>query len=300
LEQEVQGEIWKAMHPQMIKYMCYQYERGESGTLHVQGMVLWTQSISTQNAKRRIGQNAHVEIARDVEASRGYCMKEDTRVHGPYEIGEYERHQGKSKALVEIEKMVKNGKPDSEIAEKYFQEYVRHHRGIAAARLALTTSQTAYTPKRVFLFWGPPGKGKTYFVTKTLNLTCLYVKDPTNKWWDGYEGQENVMVDEFPGTLSALDWKRILGELNITLETKGGTVRNKVKNIFLTSNYSLDGMFEKAKQVDRDAIYRRIEGTYFIENHVTSFNPFLDVWLQTTCLPPTVPQALPNQEICTL
>ena len=50
----------------------------------------------------------------------------------------------------------------------------------------------AETPHR--WIWGPAGTGKTRSVW--LEYPDLYPK-MANKWWDGYQGEETVLIDDF-------------------------------------------------------------------------------------------------------
>lgn len=60
-----------------------QYERGDEGTLHYQGMLL-TPQVRFSAVKKEFPR-AHIEIARDIQALRQYVHKAETRVdiHDP-------------------------------------------------------------------------------------------------------------------------------------------------------------------------------------------------------------------------
>jgi len=66
---------------------------------------------------------------------------------------------------------------------------------------------------------------------------------PISKWWDGYNDQEVVLIDDFELTsLKYLDhylklWADPWGAL--TGEIKGGTINLNYKKIYITSNYSI-------------------------------------------------------------
>lgn len=60
-----------------VKYLVYGRERGESGTPHLQGFVIFNSSVIFNTAKRQIGDSAHLEAANgtSVQAS-DYCKKD--------------------------------------------------------------------------------------------------------------------------------------------------------------------------------------------------------------------------------
>lgn len=75
-----------------VKYLVYGRETGESGTPHLQGFVIFDNSISLQVAKQRIGNRAHLEVARGKSSQAAdYCKKDGDFV----EYGELPSQQGK-------------------------------------------------------------------------------------------------------------------------------------------------------------------------------------------------------------
>jgi len=51
---------------------------------------------------------------------------------------------------------------------------------------------------KTLVYWGPPGCGKTRLAVSKLPED-YYLKLPTNKWWDGYQGEKYVLIDDFCG-----------------------------------------------------------------------------------------------------
>lgn len=74
------------------KYLIFGREVGESGTPHLQGFVIFSRSVRFTEAKARIGDNAHIEVAvRPSAANRKYCSKD-----GDFEeFGDFPGRQGK-------------------------------------------------------------------------------------------------------------------------------------------------------------------------------------------------------------
>ena len=48
---------------------------------------------------------------------------------------------------------------------------------------------------RRWVLWGPSGTGKSRWVAAT--WPDAFWKAPESKWWDGYSGQETVVLDDF-------------------------------------------------------------------------------------------------------
>ncbi len=62
------------------KQFCFQEEKSESGTLHLQGVIAFNNAISF-NSVKKINDKAHWEPCRNLKRSLAYCSKEQTR-HG--------------------------------------------------------------------------------------------------------------------------------------------------------------------------------------------------------------------------
>lgn len=75
-----------------LRYLVYQREKAPTtGKLHWQGYAEFHDKLTVNTFKQQIGDNtAHIEIRRgNREEAKKYCMKSDTRVSGPYEIGDW-------------------------------------------------------------------------------------------------------------------------------------------------------------------------------------------------------------------
>lgn len=89
---------------------------------------------------------------------------------------------------------------------------------------------------------GPSGCGKSTIAT---GLGNYYFKDK-NKWWDGYNGEENVLLEDVD-----LSWKEVLPYFKIwadrypfNAEVKGGTISIRPKRVVVTSNRTLTELLE--------------------------------------------------------
>lgn len=85
--------------PDFVKYVVFQLEEGHNGTPHFQGYAELTKRKSIGAIKNEwLGNAAHIEKMMSTRVkARAYAMKEDTRVEGPWEAGEWVEGAGQGK-----------------------------------------------------------------------------------------------------------------------------------------------------------------------------------------------------------
>jgi len=89
----------------------------------------------------------------------------------------------------------------------------------------------------VYWLWGATGTGKSRIARELCtNKDDVYVKNTATKWWDGYDGHENVIIDDFrPSWWDLTYMLGLLDRYEFRVETKGGHRQFKPKTIIVTS-----------------------------------------------------------------
>ncbi len=232
-----------------IRYLRWSLELSESGTLHYQGYVVWHQPKS-MGAVRKHGPHCHWEVMRGtLEQNDTYVSKEDTHIDGPWTRGQRPR-PGARNDLIDVAAMVDAGKSLGKIARAYPAPYMRYYAGIKDYRLQTSSSRTG--DPQIFILWGPTGCGKSRLVHEV--FPKAYWK-PRSSWWDGYNCQHVVVLDDFYSWIKYDTFLRVLDRYPLHLEIKGGAVRMKANIFVFTSNQ--DPMTWYSKMPDTSAMKRR-------------------------------------------
>lgn len=231
-----------------IKWIVYQCEKGENGTSHWQGVLTMTSPRRLAFMKGLSGV-AHWEPRRGtVKEAILYCTKEETRESGPYGISNQVTLEpiqlkefisklikdkvNKSDELIEIKKKLDEGSITADqIADEHFELWLRYFRAFEKYQLIKTKPRNHAV--EVHVVQGPTGTGKSKWCMD--NYPSAYWKQRSN-WWDGYAGQEMVIIDEFYGWLPFDLILRICDRYPLMVETKGGQVQFVAKTIIFTTN----------------------------------------------------------------
>jgi len=89
--------------------------------------------------------------------------------------------------------------------------------------------------------WGETGCGKTKAVWDLVGEDKLYSKDASNKWWDHYEYQEWVLLDDFnPLWKDKACLKNWGDHYPFPAEVKGGVMQIRPKHMIITANMCID------------------------------------------------------------
>jgi len=244
---------WTDAHKALIAdldttYSIYGEEVGESGTPHLQGF-LHFKSARTETSIRKKLPGFHIEISRSVEASITYCKK-DGRVT---ELGDPPA-QGSRTDISAVCDMVKKKRSLKDIAEEHPETYLKFHKGIHMLKSVLTDP---YHHEDIRGLWyvGVPGAGKS---RKALEENPGAYRKAQNKWFDGYDGETCIILDDLDKGGACLGhYLKIWGDrYPCSGEIKGGTVQLQHTQLIVTSNYTIKELWPDDEQMQA-AIKRR-------------------------------------------
>lgn len=236
-----------------MKYLFFQLERGnEKGKLHWQGLVVMKQACRYTKVAKIIGKDCHVEnMEGTIEQSVTYCSKSDTKIDGPWEYGEKPKGRGHRSDLDSLCEDLKGGMSIKEVACNYPASFIRNYRGIDKFKSLIDKKRDFMT--ELYIIWGASGSGKTRSVVE--KEKDLYIHTG-GSWWDGYSGQEAVLIDdvkweEMGDVMKHTEFLRMIDRYPYQVPIKGGFVNFVTKRVYVTS------MYDPVDWLLKDGIKRR-------------------------------------------
>lgn len=213
-----------------LTYLIYGLEEcPKTKLLHWQGYLESDLKLSLKQVQKIIGDDtAHCENAReDGRTNLNYCDKDGIYL----EYGTYKR-QGSRSDIKELIELIKEKKSNSELLELMPSQTFMYSKHIEKVRHTLQADRTE-APKVIWIH-GPAGCGKTSYVAD--KHPDYYVKD-NSKWWDGYEQQEAILIDDYETPKEGLTYKellRLFDRYKYQGQTKGGYVKINSPYIYIT------------------------------------------------------------------
>jgi len=200
-------------------------------------------------------QGAHWEVRKGShKQAKAYCMKAETRVEGPFELG-VEPCQGARNDMKAVVEQITAESTVMDIMELNRGLFVRYHRGLVAIRDLLQTPRVEKT--RVIILYGPTGCGKTRAVYDYFGPASVYSKDKT-QWWDGYENQLCVLIDEFYGQVPYGDMLELMDRYQQRVQVKGGYKQFNSRVICICTNKN-PMQFYRMEHDWKPAFFRRVD-----------------------------------------
>lgn len=231
------------------KYIIYGKEIAPTtGTRHLQGFVYFG-NPRTISGVRRVLTGCHVESARgSFEQCITYCKKDGDyteRGEAPVDRGTIEKERWQT-----AWDLAKQGDLEGIDADIRIRSYS------TLKRIARDFQATVETMDRTAGIWiyGTAGSGKTKAVFES--YPELYPKG-LNKWWCGYQGEEVILLDDVdPSHQWLRAFLKVWGDRYPFIgEEKGGSRKIRPKKFIVTSQYTIEQMFEDTET--REALTRR-------------------------------------------
>lgn len=253
-----------------IRYIVGQVEEcPDSGRKHFQGYVEFNKSMRLRAIKKILGDpTVHIEKRKGSQTEAiAYCKKEESRDPSGFAI-EYgtcgSQEQGRRSDLHTIAEKITRGDDLLDIANAFPEQFIRYHRGIREFKF-LHARQNTFRRINCIVVWGPAGVGKTRVcVEATEQKLFILESDGTSLWWDGYAGEETILIDDFYGWVKWHTLLRVLDGYEQRLPVKGGHTWARWTTVFITSNKHPKDWYERGMQPElRRRITRIFEASHW-------------------------------------
>lgn len=240
------------------RYLVFGHEVGESGTPHLQGYIVFENQKHLGGVKKLIPK-AHWERAKgDSDANYAYCTKEGKFFEkGTKPASQSTKGLKGAEAIAQRWALAKAGK---------FTELPPEH--IKIYQYIFTRSLVVTPRDELDNEWvhGPSGCGKSRYVRDTYPI---FYSKPLSKWWDGYAGEETVVIDDIDpshGEWIGYFLKIWADHYPFNAEVKGAMMQIRPKKIIVTSQYWLPEVFRDRET--QDALLRRFKIINMDPNYV--------------------------------
>lgn len=212
-------------------------EVAASGTPHLQIACRFNSPVTMRQANQIVvrGHGSVFVMKGSISDNVTYCSKEKLfleRGIRPVEKGK----EAKAK-LDGMVSMIKEGRSDREIFEANPAMYLRYRSSLGAAK-SLYAGLVKRAPLEVYWFWGETGAGKSFRAESeaAADGRRLY-RQNGSQWWDGYDGDELVIIDDLEETTPFRSLLKITDVYNHLVGTKGSHQYLRAQRMWITASF---------------------------------------------------------------
>lgn len=241
--------------PPQCSYIKGQLEEGAGGFIHWQVIAVFKNKTRLGGVREVFGP-AHAEPTKS-KAAMDYVWKEETRIAGTqFEIGKLAIKRNSAEDWEIIWEQSKRRAYEEIPAD------IRIRCFTTINRIADEFQDPLPRPGVITkCFVGVSGSGKTF--SAYTEAPKAYWKDSTTIWWDGYKGQEEVIIDEFRGGIAVELLLRWLDGYPVSVQVKGGSRAIAARKFWITSNRHPKHWYPDLDARSTEALLRRLQITEF-------------------------------------
>lgn len=223
-------------------------EGEETHTPHLQGYIEFNGQVRWNTLQNLLEHNHMERRGGTSREAMLYCKKgkqsksEWTRFkeNGPnygldakvWQFGQISVGQGKRTDIDAACNMIRNGKRMREVAMELPAQYVKYHKGLFALKCILLEPRCE--PPEIRVYVGATGTGKSKAAREWLPNSYKW-HPQQEKWFDGYEGEKDVIFEEFRGQIPFGMILSLLDRHDCRVQYKGGCMEFVATRIAITS-----------------------------------------------------------------
>lgn len=220
------------------EYMIIAQELHKDGTPHIHVLLGSNKKIRTKLPTYfDLGDfHGNYQTARDSDKVYGYVTKADI---DPLYYGKYTGNKQSAVQKRAIQNKLMLSKTVPELVDEGLipiSQYKQYKEAIAMYKMDKVDVPDDI-PKECIWIYGKPGSGKSRYIRDNFPKGTYFKAQ--NKWWDGFNGQSVVLIDDFDmgGACIGHYLKIWADRYSFVAEVKGGTIMPVYEKFFITSNY---------------------------------------------------------------
>ena len=233
-------------------------EVGKKGTPHIQGAITFKNCHRKNAVRKMLGNRAHVEKMRGKWEDQQYCQKDGDIIRV-----ENNTRKGERTDITKLKKIIDDGGSIKECAEENFAATARIYKFLERYQdLNIEKTTRTWMTEGIWIY-GKTGVGKSHEAFKDYDHKTHYVHQVDDKgWWDRYNGQEIVILNDFRGEIPYATLLNLIDKWPYFVPRRGrATMPFLAKKIIITSSLHPEDIYTRQvlKEDSLTQLLRRID-----------------------------------------
>lgn len=240
----------------------------KTGRPHFQSFVYFLEKYTVKKAadilQDHFGWRPHTESCHhSIYENMGYCNKDkDVYVWGERPL------QGQRSDLQNLRDQITAGKPVDDIAMEEPHLYHQYGRTLHKVEDITLRKRFRNWMTQGLWYYGETGAGKSHIAFKDFNPDTHYVWKNDHGWWDGYTGQETVILNDFRGEIPYNELLQMIDKWPYSVSRRGREPAPFLaKTVIITSSLPPDKIYHRRMEEDNiEQLLRRLKVTHVIKD----------------------------------
>lgn len=258
-----EGEDIKQFFDEYCKLWVFGYEKcPKTGTYHLQGYMEFKNKVSKTWLNKMLTECRCRPAIASKQKNIEYCTKD-----GDYKASEncFEKSkQGKRNDIHRTRELLQQGASMRDILES--TNSYQACRYAELYRKYFPNGRTEYSMPKLYWYYGESGTGKSRKAFNKSKKHDYWILSKDGNWFDGYDGQSHVIIDDFRPDMFTLHWLlRVTDGYPLQVPIKGGFTSWKPTHIFITTCHDPRKTYKNVTDENIDQLIRRIyKMRYFV------------------------------------
>lgn len=272
-DQEFLAHFQKLYDEELLRYCVFQREVGEkSGIEHFQFFLEFINPQYFNKLKEElIPYGAFFKpMISTAKRCQEYCSKVETRLTGPYEVGEF-TSEAKRTDLIRARQMIKEGISFDEVADTFPTQCLQYERSLKSLEIEYkrkTFGESCRNIEVVYMY-GPSGVKKTGRIYKKHGMSNVFVISNYEKYlFENYNFKNVVVFDEFLSQVEITLMNKLIDIYPVDVRGLGKTYPACYDKVYIVSNLPLKKQYANLNEEKRFALepfLRRIHKVIYVD-----------------------------------
>lgn len=219
-----------------------------TGTPHIQGAVYWKDPVTMSTANRRLGGRAALFVMGGTWEDQDYCLKDGKILRNDGEGPS----QGKRTDIEKFKDAIENGLTLRDAYKEYPGMMARYPRFYKEYKSSMNADKFRDWMTKGTWYYGETGVGKSHKAFENFNPSTCYVHEASDKgWWDGYDGHDTVIINEFRGEIPYAELLSLVDKWPKCVSRRGcAPVPFVAKHVIITSSLPPEKVYWRQNEKD--------------------------------------------------
>lgn len=260
-----EGDLARVMDLECRCIVAGKEGAADGKTPHIQGAVMFDSARTLLSMKKKFPR-AHLEVMKGNWAHQKYCEKEGDVIRKDGTPPS----QGKRTDVLDLKRKLDEGGTLEDCFEEDFGGTCNMYKALEKYQDVKRRKLHRTGMTKGVWYYGPTGTGKSHKAFENFDPDTTYVWKDDKGWWDAYEGQGTVIMNDFRGQVPYGDMLNLVDKWPYSVSRRGREPTPFLaEKVIVTSSLHPEEIYKNRNSEDKiEQLLRRFEIKNLMIKHI--------------------------------